>query len=53
MASARHGAALRHIHRLFGEGTLAGLPTPGSWNNTSATATSWPSRPWSSATEPW
>ncbi len=26
MASARHGAALRHIHRLFGEGTLAGLP---------------------------
>src|SRR5580693_3807252 len=26
MASARHGAALRHIHRLFDEGTLAGLP---------------------------
>jgi len=26
MASARHGGALRHIHRLFDEGTLAGLP---------------------------
>jgi len=26
MASARRGAALRDIHRLFGEGTLAGLP---------------------------
>ena len=26
MASAQRGAALRHIHRLFDEGTLAGLP---------------------------
>jgi hypothetical protein len=26
IASARRGAALGHIHRLFGEGTLAGLP---------------------------
>ncbi|MGP0062880.1 MAG: RNA polymerase sigma factor [Isosphaeraceae bacterium] len=26
MASARHGAALRHIRHLFDEGTLAGLP---------------------------
>ena len=26
MASVHLGAALGHIHRLFGEGTLAGLP---------------------------
>ena len=34
-------------------GPWRACPTPGCWNGTSPTATSWPSRPWSGGTGRW
>ncbi len=53
MRNGHQDGALKYIHQLFGEEPSPDYRTPGSWNFTFATVTSWPSRLWCSAMGQW